>query len=191
VRSGFTLIEMLAVVAIFALMAAFIGPNIGFVSRRALGHEADRLAAHLELARQRSVATAIPHRVYFDLDGHAYRLESLRSEGEEGGKAEAPPEPTDLLSGAPLPLSAPREQERKYQPLPGMLGRFNRLDEDVSFAGLETPESWIEAGDAFVAFERDGTTTYTIVVLDTEDGEALELEILPLADAVRVRDAQN
>ena len=34
-RGGFTLIELMAVVAIFALLAAFVAPNLGVLSSRA------------------------------------------------------------------------------------------------------------------------------------------------------------
>jgi prepilin-type N-terminal cleavage/methylation domain-containing protein len=187
--AGFTLIEMLAVVAIFALMAALVMPNLGFVSRRALRDDAERLAARLELARQRSVVTGVPHRVVLDLDQGGWQLEWL-------GPAEvAPPEepepPPDPTGDAPLALDAPPADELSYGPLQGPLGSFTPLDDDVAIHSVQTPEGWIEQGQAFVEFDRDGTTTWTSIVLANDDGDTLELELLPLADVVRIRDAKD
>ena len=70
---GFSLIEMLAVVLIFALMAMFVLPNFESVRSRALGHAAERIASRLELARQRTIVTGVPHRLWIDLDDDSYR----------------------------------------------------------------------------------------------------------------------
>ena len=37
-------------------------------------------------------------------------------------------------------------------------------------------------------FARDGTTDFAAIVLDDESGGSLTLDVLPLADAVRIRD---
>ena len=79
---------MLAVVAIFALMAAFVMPNLGTLGSRTLQHQAERIGGQLELARQRSIVTGIPHRLWLDLDGASYRLEWYVSEAETEGEKE-------------------------------------------------------------------------------------------------------
>jgi prepilin-type N-terminal cleavage/methylation domain-containing protein len=188
-RAAFTLIEMLAVVAIFALMASFVMPNLGVFRSRALRHQAERIASLLELARQRSVVTAIPHRVVIDIDAGSYRLEWLVSE-DEAGESPAPAESArlDLRGDMPLPLAAPREAQREYRPLPGRLGRRISLEHELAVAGIETPEGWIDRGEVFIAFDRDGTTAYTAIVLDDDSGRTATLDVLPLADAVRIRD---
>lgn len=183
-RAAFTLIEMLAVVLIFALVAAFVAPNVGLLRSRALRQEAKRISAQLELARQRSVMTGIPHRVLFDLDAGVYRVEWLGPPADDEALA---PE-LDLARRSALPLAAPRYDLRQFEPLPGVFGHFAELEQDVFFSGLETADGWIARGESWVEFDRDGTTTYTEVVLDDGEGRTLVLEILPLADAVRVRD---
>jgi type II secretory pathway pseudopilin PulG len=120
-RAAFTLIEMLAV-AIFALLAAFVAPNLGLLSSRRLQQQAERLTAELELARQRTVATGIPHRLAIDLDRGSYRIEWLVTEAESLGEQETQPE-LDLRGSAPIPMAAPPEAAREFRPLPGMFGR--------------------------------------------------------------------
>lgn len=181
---GFTLIEILAVVAILALVATFVAPNLGMLRDRRLNAEARDLAAKLELARQRSVVTGVPHRVFFDLEDVGYRVEWL------GESASAIPPRTDLeeldLRGAsPLPLSAPQGEEIEFQPIPGLMGRFTWLPDPIIFGGLETEDGWIERGDTFVEFARDGSAPYTEIVIEDDSGREVVLAVLPLDDAVR------
>lgn len=191
-RSGFTLIEILAVTAIFALLAALITPNLGSLSSRTLRQRAEGIAAQLELARQRSVLTGIPHRLLIDLDQGAYRLEWFVTEVESTGAVDSnDPEPLDLRGQSPIPMSAPLGDTRAYRPLPGLMGRFERLEDSVAFQGIETPEGWIDQGRAFISFRRDGTASYTAVYLDDDSGRSVVLDVLPLAEAVRVSDATS
>ena len=191
-RAGaFTLIEMLAVVAIFALMASFVIPNLGTLGSRALQSEAQRIAGQLELARQRTIVTGVPHRIWLDLDDASYRLEWLVSETDIDEEA-TPAAPTLDPDGAPLLSLAPsREAAGQYRPLPGQFGRDRFLKTGLFIAGLETPEGWIDGGEAFIAFDRDCTTFYTAIVLEDESGRSVTLDVLPLAEAVRIRDESS
>ena len=185
-----TLLELLAIVAIFALMTTFVLPNVGAVRDRALRNQAQRLAAQLEFARQRAIVTGVPHRLLIDLEGAAYRLEWL----EEGGDS-PPPKPNDppeydVRGATPLPLAAPRAARAEYGPVPGRFGDFQYLDSELGFVGIETPEGWIERGDSFIAFDRDGTASYTEIFIDDPSGRQIALDVMPLADAVRIRDAE-
>jgi type II secretory pathway pseudopilin PulG len=183
---------MIAVVAIFALLMAVVAPNLRRLSGRALEGAAETLATRLELARQRTVTTGIPHRIWIDLDGAAYRLEWLVTDAEERGE-EAPgrPPPLDLRGETPLPLEAPRDHTRAFRPLPGLLGRDEVLEESLAFRGIETQEGWIDRGEAAIEFATDGTADYASLVVDDESGRSLAVEVLPAAEAVRVSDAEG
>jgi len=189
-RAAFTLIEMLAVVAIFALLAAFVAPNLGLVSSRRLQQQAERLSAQLELARQRAVVTGVPHRLAIDLDRGSYWLEWFVTQAESIGEPELPPV-LDLRGSAPIPMAPTREAAREFRPLPGMFGRETAIEESLLFQAVETPEGSIDQGEAFVVFERDGTASPTEIILADDDGHALALEVLPLAEAVRIHDVES
>jgi prepilin-type N-terminal cleavage/methylation domain-containing protein len=188
---GFTLIEMLAVVAIFALLASFVAPNLGVLSSRRLEQQAEQLSSQLELARQRAIVTGAPHRLAIDLDAHAWWLEWFVSEAEALGEPEPEPEPLDLRAAATIPLSPPPETAREFRPLPGMFGRVTRLEDSLRFARVATPEGEAESGAAYVVFERDGTASASEIVLADEDGHALLLEVQTLAEAVRIHDVER
>jgi prepilin-type N-terminal cleavage/methylation domain-containing protein len=180
-RAAFTLIEMLAVVLIMAMVATFVGPSFEAVRQRKLRSEAMRLASHLEFARQRTVVTGVPHRILIDLEGGTYRIEWLGSDTAGEPEALVPVE-YDVSGGTPLPLGAPQQEAGSYVPIPGLLGHDQLLD----VAGLETPEGWLETGESFVSFDRDGTASYTEIVLRDSSGQETALAVLPLDDAVRV-----
>jgi prepilin-type N-terminal cleavage/methylation domain-containing protein len=184
--AGFTLIEILAVVLILALLATFVAPNLGALRERRLSNQAIQLAAEIELARQRSVVTGVPHRVLFDLEDAGYRIEWL-------GGGEAPDEAVSLadldLNGAsPLPLAAPAASQREFEPIPGIYGEFVWLEEPIYIAGLDTADGWIERGDTFVEFSQDGSASHTEIVMEDGSGQRIVLAVLPLDDAVRFVD---
>jgi type II secretory pathway pseudopilin PulG len=183
------LLELLAVVAILGLLSTFVAPNLGVLRERRLNNAGMQLASLLELARQRTVMTGVPHRIWFDLDGAAYRLEWLGGEGIAAGEADAetplgPPE-YDVRGGTPLPLSAPARPDLEFQPVPGNFGRFIYLEQEIFVAGLDTSEGWIEEGVAWIGFDRDGTSAYTEIVMEDGSGGSVVLAVLPLEDSVR------
>lgn len=190
--AGFTLIEMMAVVALFALLAAMMGPRVAALTSRDLRREAEELARLMELGRQRAVVMGIPHRVTLDLEEASYTLEWVPGHAAESeAEAEAPPpapQAPDPGSAAPLDLSAPHAEERSFQPLPGMLGDTVLMSDDVVIAGVQTPEGYLETGQVEVEFEVDGTATAAEVVLANEVDRRLVLEVLPLADRIRIHD---
>ena len=121
---GFTLIEIMAAVAIFALLAGLIAPRVGALTSRTLRQRAERIAARLELARQRSVLTGVPHRLLVDLDQGGYQLEWQATEAE----GREPALPLDLRGETPIPMAPAHAKQRSYRPLPGLMGRFEWLE---------------------------------------------------------------
>ena len=186
-RSGFTLIEMLAVVAIIALLVAVTAPNMGAVRERWLRNQSRQVASYVELARQRAVMTGVPHRVLLDLEGGAYRLEWKGFDEEDDRAAPARPD-YELRGTTRLSLSPPPAREFSFRPVPGNMGIFHYLADEIDFAGLETPQGWVDRGELGVVFDEDGTADHTEIVLENQRGERMWLEIRPIADAVRIFD---
>ena len=59
-RAGFTLIEIIAVVAIISMVFAIGIPRLSGSNWDPLNHEAENLAESLRFARQRAIMTGIP-----------------------------------------------------------------------------------------------------------------------------------
>ena len=191
---GFTLIEMMAVVAIMALIFAIGVPRLGTSRLRVLRGEAESIAASLEFARQRAIMTAIPHRLLVDLEDGGYRVEWFVSEDqafglEPGGES---PLAFDFADAGEdensIDLRPPSRSERDYYPVSNRaLGAFSWIDDALYFVGLDSPSGWIESGDVAIVFQADGTTEYSMLEIADADNNHITLEIEPLLDRIRRR----
>jgi prepilin-type N-terminal cleavage/methylation domain-containing protein len=187
-RRGFTLIEILAVLAILGLMAAFVLPNLGGLRRRALRNEAQQIASQLELARQRAIVTGVPHRLWLELDQAEYRLEWLAQDPEDtAAEPIAADSSLDLNGNTPLSLSAPREIEFVYQPIPGNFGKLQVVADPFYFEAVDTPQGRVTRGQVAIEFARDGSADYTEIYLEDAAGDHIALDVHPLDERVRIR----
>jgi prepilin-type N-terminal cleavage/methylation domain-containing protein len=194
--AGFTLIEIMAVVAIIALILGIGLPRLRASKVRALENDAESIATSLEYARQRAILTRVPHRVLFDLEEGGWRVEWLVGEerafaaiAEDDGANDLPPPTPELppVDGrAPIDFHPPAKDEVDYYPIPNpQLGGFTWLDESRYFVGLDSPAGWVEGGDVGIVFDADGTTDQARLELADSDDNHLTLEIEPLLDRVR------
>jgi len=187
--AGFTLIEMLAVVAIFGLIAAMVLPNIDLGGSRIVRAEADDLAAAIEFARQRAVMTGRTHQVVIEIE-----------RGEHWVEWDAPQEPE--REAAPADDAAPGERKLdfvpptrlgggEFSPIPGEIGRVHRADDKTAILGIEMPGGVTDQGRVELRITPDGAADpATILIGDADGGNALRVEVEPLADAVRVVHAE-
>ena len=106
--------------------------------------------------------------------------------GAEGFPAEDATTPA-RFGQAPIPMTPPRGEDLAYQPLPGLAGRFEWLEESLVLSAVETPEGFSEQGEAYIEFDLDGSASDTFLYLDDESGRTLVLHVLPLVDVVRIR----
>ncbi|MBW2715025.1 MAG: prepilin-type N-terminal cleavage/methylation domain-containing protein [Deltaproteobacteria bacterium] len=184
VRAGFTLLEILAVLLIGGLLMSVALPNFGALYSHKLQQNADQIVERMNFGRQRAVMTGVPHRLAIDLDAGTYKLEWQGNRASEPAKQPKPK--NELGIKAKLSLAPPPKVERNYQRISGPLGKLESLGGGIEFGWIETPGGEVDIGEAFITFEGDGTASYTILVLNEPGGEELALEILPLADAVRI-----
>ena len=163
-------------------------PNFGAMQSHKLRQAAEQIVERINFGRQRAVMTGVPHRLAIDLDAGTYKLEW---QGEAAKNAAPQPKPKiEFGIDAALSLAPPPAEERSYQSLLGPLGRRETLSRGIEFGWIETPGDEIDFGEAFITFEGDGTSSYTMLVLNEPGGHELALEILPLADAVRILDEE-
>jgi len=187
-RAGFTLLEILAVLLIGGLLMSVTLPNFGALQSHRLQGSAEQIVDRIDFGRQRAVMTGVPHRLAIDLDEATYKLEW---QGNAAADAAPKPKPeTEPGTRVPLSLAPPPAVERSYQALLGPLGRLEHLGKGVEFGWIETPGGEVDFGEAFITFEGDGTSSYTMLVLNEPGGRELALEVLPLADAVRILDEE-
>ena len=183
---GFTLIEIMAVVAIFALLMGLLAPRVGSITGRDLDQAARKLGSRVDVARQRASLTGIPHRVLIDLEGGGYRVEWWVTEAQNLGVPEEAPPPLDLRGQGPIPMTPAQTGAAEYLPLPGLLGRFEWLGDSVVITGVDTEAGFTDRGEVAIEFDYDGTASDTSVHLEDENGRRIALDVLPLADGVRI-----
>jgi prepilin-type N-terminal cleavage/methylation domain-containing protein len=184
-RSGFTLIEILAVLLILGLLMSVLLPAIGAGGGRNLRTQGDRVAGTLELARQRAVVTGKRHRAVLDLEKGAFAVEWLVDEATALGEEEY--EELEEDDGE-LDLSPPMEDERGYYPIPNKFGGFETLDAGFFFEGVDTPEGWFEKGEVYIVFDWDGSTDASQIIISDPDNRSIDLEVAPLIETVRIRE---
>jgi prepilin-type N-terminal cleavage/methylation domain-containing protein len=187
-RAGFTLLEILAVLLIGGLLMSIMLPNFGAMQTHKLRNSAEQIVERIDFGRQRSVMTGVPHRLTVDLDTGTYQLEW---QGERPAEKQKPAKPKlDLDGETQLSLAPPPATERSFETLQGPLGKLETLGGGIEFAWIETPGGETDSGEAHITFEGDGTSSYTLLVLDEPGGHELALEILPLAEMVRILDEE-
>lgn len=183
--SGFTLIEMMAVVLIMGLLLALIAPNLQFGGAAALREQAVDVAQRLELARQLAVTSGQPHRLLVNLETGEYVIESYVRVASD-----TPLAPANAM-GTPAPvldLSPPLGETSEYRSLGNRFGQSERLDPDFFFEGLETSEGWFEGGRVVLVFDWDGTTSAAALIIGDTEGRSVALEVRPLLDRVAITD---
>ena len=197
--SGFTLIEIIAVIAIMGMVFAIGIPRLSTSKIRGLRTEAESIAASLEFARQRAIMTGVPHRVLIDLAEGGYRIEWLvdedrafqltRDSDDEFSGGESNLAGPDYGSEQLIDFYPPVRDERDYYPIPSrQLGSFTWLADARYFVGLDSSSGWIESGDVEIVFDADGTTEYALLEIADASDNHLTLEIEPLLDRVRRRE---
>jgi prepilin-type N-terminal cleavage/methylation domain-containing protein len=177
-RSGFTLIEIMAVVLILLLIAAVVIPRVSLIASQAAIDDAKKLAAAIDFTREKAIALGRAHRVVLDLDHAQYWIE-----------AQPPPAPAPaILAWAELdelPLFAPRTDSREFGALPGV--QPTPLDGNVRIAAVEADSSEAVEGLAQIAFEPDGATSAARVWLNAGDSVRVRVDVAPLADPTTVK----
>jgi prepilin-type N-terminal cleavage/methylation domain-containing protein len=181
--AGFTLIEILAVIALFALIVAVVAVRLGGGSSVAIRGSARVLAAELEYAAQRAVTTGRPHRWHVDLDRQVFRMEAEPLPAEE--EAAEPARSRQLDLAPPLPDEA-------YAPVQASQGRWRELDEarigiDEVIVGGQS----IQIGEAAIAFSPDGGADPAEVWLLDPEGRQLQLRVTAFTGEIEVSEVMR
>ena len=199
-RAVFTLIEVIAFVAIISMVFAVGLPRLSGSNWDPLNAEAENIAENLRFARQRAIMTGVPHRLLIDLEEGGYQIEwwVIESRAYGGGaddEAFGSQGLDNLLGslgsedGPSIDLVPPRVQERDYFPIPSRdMGSFHWLDDALYFVGVEGSSGWVESGLYPITFYVDGTTDSARLEIADADDKHLTLEIEPILERVHVRE---
>jgi prepilin-type N-terminal cleavage/methylation domain-containing protein len=180
-RAGFTLIEILIVLALMTLLAGIFLPGIGGVLPFEIRSASRVLSAELGYASQRAVATGEPHRWVVDLDAQRFRLEYLHEE--------PPPEAAELPTHAELLDLRPPRAAREFRPIEEKVGEWRRLDQsDVRIARVQIGDEEHDSGVVAVGFAPDGGSDPAEIRLEDGGGYRFRLRLIAFTGEVRVEE---
>jgi prepilin-type N-terminal cleavage/methylation domain-containing protein len=179
-RAGFTLLEIMLVVALMGLLAALFVPSTGLRLPYQIESSARVLAGELQAVQQRAIATGTAHRWVVDLDRQAFRVERL------GGDPE-PPAQSELPTHADLLDLAPVRAERAYAPLEERSGEWRELDDPaVWLARIRVGDQDHRDGTTAIQFAVDGGADPAHLWLEDEGGSRIEVQLVAFTGEVRI-----
>ena len=158
--SGFTFIEIIAVVMLIALVSGIMVTRIGGRSSAPLKYSGRFLSAELEYVAQRAIATGRPQRWVIDLDRQFFRVEEQPP--LEAGPPDSSGESFDLA--APIPTNV-------WEPIPDKQGEWRELHEDsIGIDSIVIAGDVFKVGQAAIHFSPDGGADPADVwMIDTEN----------------------
>ena len=182
------MIELLAVVAMFALIAGLVAPLLHLGGSRAARREAEDLAGAVEFARQRAVMTGRIHRLVLDLDRNEHRIEWLPPREPEAAGASLGAGERGERKVAMVP---PDTGSDHFEPAPGSFGRDHEMDGATRLLEVRLPGDVIDRGVVVLALMPDGAADPALIRVGSAEGELLyDVRVEPLADAAEVTDAR-
>jgi prepilin-type N-terminal cleavage/methylation domain-containing protein len=184
-QTGFTLVELLVVIAIVGLIGLFALPSVNNVFKLSLNSTTREMAAIVKEAYNATVMTGRVHRVVYDFKAQAFwveagpktvLLDTLETKEREErrkrfSKDEEPP---------PSEFALAKSITRKAIPLP----------RGVEFEDIVTEQSTepVITGTAYTHFFPHGIAEQTIIHLKDDQKHQITLVITPLIGRTRLID---
>jgi prepilin-type N-terminal cleavage/methylation domain-containing protein len=178
---GFTLLELLVAVGLMALLTAVFLPQLGGIFRFEIRGASRAMAADLEYASQRAIATGTLHHWVVDLDKQSFRIERLRD------------------MPAPLPSETPTHAElldlrapiRAFElvPVENNAGEWRSIEQGgVWIDRVRVGDEEFRAGTVTIAFGPDGGADPAELVLADEGEHKLRIVIVAFTSEVRIEE---
>ena len=166
-RKGFTLLELLVVLVIISIAAAFVGPQVaGSMSTLTLKTAAKKVASSLRYARSQATSEGRPYFVLFDTDKGRLTIKSGQTATKEDKEKEAAEGEQDTGTSEGMADEAVKETFKVYALPEGV--RFDKVvsdkNEDISdvFQIVFFPNGGSSGGE--VLLENDRGRRYNISV---------------------------
>ena len=160
-RHGFTLVELLIVIAVLVIAAAIVIPSIGSAADTQAISAARILGSDLEVARSLALTTQQPHSLVFSPERQSYKVVS-----DYGGQAYA------SVAAVPHPVTAGRQFDVTLNRQSGMSAVTISA---VSFGGL-----------TYVTFDSQGEPSAGGAVIVESGQVQMQVSVAALTGAVTV-----
>ena len=178
-RKGFTLLELLVVLVIISIMAAFVGPRIaGSMSSLTLKTAAKKVAASLRYARSQATSESRPYFVLFDTDKGRLTIKPGQTATKEDKEKEAAEGEQDPGTSEEIADDNPIKDRFKVYALPEGV-RFDKVISDENEA----------ASDIFqIVFFPNGGSSGGEVLLENDRGRRYNISVDFVVGTVRLEE---
>lgn len=157
-QAGFTLMELVVVIAVLALVAAVVLPRLTVNHAVELNRSARTLAATIRYLQDRAITSKTPYRMRIGIGAGTVRVTKLSATGTEEGSGDPSLDRPILAEGITvMDVLSPRE---------------GKLTE----------------GEAVLRFEMGGLADFAAIHLKNADGATVTLMALPSSGKVTVAD---
>ena len=179
-RKGFTLLELLVVLVIISIMAAFVGPRIaGSMSSLTLKTAAKKVAASLRYARSQATSESRPYFVLFDTDKGRLTIKCGQTATKEDKEKEVAEGEQDPGTSEEIADDNPIKDRFKVYALPEGV-RFDKVISDENEA----------ASDIFqIVFFPNGGSSGGEVLLENDRGRRYNISVDFVVGTVRLGEA--
>jgi len=187
-RGGYTLMELLLVLAIIVVAAAAVAPSLRGVMRNAsLKSAADSVRAELTRAHVAAMKTGRTQVFQYEVGGDKYKIERWAAGDEElegaGGETTAPvPPPQTALAEGLLPGERKLPEGTKFVTGDSAIStRSQRIEEELTSMGSSGAD-WSRP----ILFFPDGSCVDAWVVVGNEHERGIRVELRGMTGAVKV-----
>jgi len=178
-RKGFTLLELLVVLVIISIAAAFVGPQVaGSMSTLTLKTAAKKVASSLRYARSQATSEGRPYFVLFDTDKGRLTIKSGQTATKEDKEKEAAEGEQDTGALEGMADEAVKKTFKVYALPEGV-----RFDKVVSYKNEDT-------SDVFqIVFFPNGGSNGGEVLLENDRGRRYNISVDFVTGTVRLGEA--
>ena len=178
-RKGFTLLELLVVLVIISIAAAFVGPRMaGSMSTLTLKTAAKKVAASLRYARSQATSESRPYFVLFDPDKGRLTIKFGQTATKEDKEKEAAEGEQDTGTSEGMADEAVKERFKVYALPEGV--RFDRVVSDKNEDILDVFQ---------IIFFSNGGSSGGEVLLENDRGRRYNISVDFVSGTVRLGEA--
>ena len=178
-RKGFTLLELLVVLVIISIAAAFVGPQVaGSMSTLTLKTAAKKVASSLRYARSQATSEGRPYFVLFDTDKGRLTIKSGQTATKEDKEKEAAEGEQDTGTSEGMADEAVKERFKVYALPEGV--RFDRVVSDKNEDILDVFQ---------IIFFPNGGSSGGEVLLENDRGRRYNISVDFVSGTVRLGEA--
>jgi len=199
-NGGFTLIEVILVVAIIAVVVTGATFGLGAVTRTRLRSSAFKVASAAQFAYSRSLTQGTTIRLRFDFEKNTMAVEetdtpvTLATEAQLEADAGQAVDPWDLARARLEKPLSPVQPTSPFQPITNQRGKVlerytaQPVGDAISILGLITPHETDKRtdGEGSVYFFPGGLTEHAVIQLSDSSETVYSVEIHPLTGNARI-----